>query len=560
MHTVEYSVSIVPLLRSLPVRTPSVQLSLVPFNGGDDLKLENIQRIEPPTSGLLETIQFKDYSVVTESDYVWVVVDDTTSEEFFDPELDRTIKAKHLEARENGLNFASFSHKDIQYTVEFKSPAPKLQNSSMTRSLYQRPPIWYYKVQEIGFIQHEDQASASIEEMYRYGGKNITLGGTQYTFIFSAGESFQVDVNTFEMIEIARYPPITSNPCEIKVGISIQGALESVMEAELMLSQLYYDPSCCIREISFEFPGVDERVQYIILQQIANVTRRYCVRAEHHLKNQTLSTKLEGAPWYVDEVAMLLKSLIIELQRHVVPPRLSGAGHGQEFWEPQTEDCELKPVVKESPEWKEVLDCMRKTLPNIEMVKLERVQNRSLQLKYELEKNLMLKRNNEEVNEKPLFHGSRQIDPKDIVFSSAGVDFRYSSKGRTLLWGAGAYFAVKASYSDNYAHSTPDNLKQLILARVLTGKSYSYQSKQEPSLTKPPQLPGARTGVLYDTVNGETGGSTVYVTYDHDKSYPAYIITYRNIAQTTASLSDRTETPGRVIKKAKSRLHSTKAV
>ena len=30
----------------------------------------------------------------------------------------------------------------------------------------------------------------------------------------------------------------------------------------------------------------------------------------------------------------------------------------------------------------------------------------------------------------------------------------------------------------------------------------------------------------YDSVSGDTGGSKVYITYDNDKAYPAYLITY----------------------------------
>ena len=503
---------------------PSVQVYLVTPSG----ELGSILGIQPPTpEGLLETVQFKAYSVVTESDYVWVLEDN--GRELFDPEVDRKLKAAHRQACVNGLLLAGFAHDDRQYTVDFTSPQLWEQNSPRAQLLQRRPPFWYYKVQDsdmsdLGFIKHEDKDSAIIEEMYRYGGRNITMGGTQYTFIFSADKSFQVDVNTFDMIEITRYPPITSNPCEIKVRISIQGTPESVAVVEAQLDQIcqsYYS-----REISFTFP-TDYRIQNIILQQIANVTRQYCVSADHKITESVLSTKLKGAEWYVHGVAALLSSLIAELYTQYVASLSSGV---PKTWKPQTEDCELKPVSKGSQEWKDVFDCVKATLPNVEMIKLERVQNRPLWQKYELEKKLMHKRNNGDINEKYLFHGSRQIDPKDIVFSSAGVDFRYSSRDRTLLWGAGAYFAVKASYSDRCAYLTPDKVRQLILAQVLTGKSCSYGNAKEYSLTKPPQLPGARPGVLYDTVNGEAGRlteSTVYVTYDHDKSYPAYIITYR---------------------------------
>ncbi len=100
------------------------------------------------------------------------------------------------------------------------------------------------------------------------------------------------------------------------------------------------------------------------------------------------------------------------------------------------------------------------------------------------------------------------------------------------MWGKGAYFAVKAAYSDKYSHQLqPGNKKQMLVARVLTGKSCSYGTKQNPDLYQPPPLPTKGLSsqgpmLSYDTVNGETNGSQVYIVYDHDKSYPAFIITY----------------------------------
>ena len=33
-------------------------------------------------------------------------------------------------------------------------------------------------------------------------------------------------------------------------------------------------------------------------------------------------------------------------------------------------------------------------------------------------------------------------------------------------------------------------------------------------------------GERYDSVSGQSGGSDIYMVYDHDKAYPAYLITY----------------------------------
>jgi len=64
-------------------------------------------------------------------------------------------------------------------------------------------------------------------------------------------------------------------------------------------------------------------------------------------------------------------------------------------------------------------------------------------------------------NEKELFHGTSSTPPEKIFRSEQGFDFRFCSRG---MWGTGAYFAVNASYSNNYAYTIAAR-KQIILAQ-----------------------------------------------------------------------------------------------
>ena len=101
------------------------------------------------------------------------------------------------------------------------------------------------------------------------------------------------------------------------------------------------------------------------------------------------------------------------------------------------------------------------------------------------------------------------------------------------MWGQANYFAVNASYSHGYAHTAPDGSREMFLVKVLTGDSYDCPSNS--SLRKPPMKASGHSAsgevsfaqVQYDTVTGVTHGSRVYMTYDNDKAYPAYLIRYR---------------------------------
>ena len=133
----------------------------------------------------------------------------------------------------------------------------------------------------------------------------------------------------------------------------------------------------------------------------------------------------------------------------------------------------------------------------------------------------------EELNEKLLFHGSSSNNPEDIYKGDASFDMRMSSHG---MWGRGNYFAVNASYSHNFAfqrRSTAMPCRIMLAAWVLTGQSYTSDPRQfssPPFRTDCVEQGGVRR--RYDSVNGSTGGSKVYITYDNTLAYPAYVITY----------------------------------
>ncbi len=55
------------------------------------------------------------------------------------------------------------------------------------------------------------------------------------------------------------------------------------------------------------------------------------------------------------------------------------------------------------------------------------------------------------VNERILFHGTRQTSPDVIYMGEFGFDNRFCSKGS---FGIASYFAQDAKYSDKYAHVT----------------------------------------------------------------------------------------------------------
>lgn len=199
-------------------------------------------------------------------------------------------------------------------------------------------------------------------------------------------------------------------------------------------------------------------------------------------------------------------------------------------WQPQVSMTETFSLSRGTSEWNWVVQRVKETLQDAWINKVFRIQNQWLWEKYAAHKKRLQLKNSGYTNEKYPFHGKRGNNPKLIYESEEGFDMRFSERGK---WGTANYFAQSASYSNHYAHMAQDgtSLRQIFLAEVLTG--YSCNSPPNSELRMPPLMPPesntARvhfTQQRYDTVTGVTGGSQVYMTYDNDKSYPAYLIEY----------------------------------
>eukprot|EP01124_Arcella_intermedia_P018842 TRINITY_DN25969_c0_g1_i1.p1 TRINITY_DN25969_c0_g1~~TRINITY_DN25969_c0_g1_i1.p1 ORF type:complete len:410 (+),score=56.68 TRINITY_DN25969_c0_g1_i1:35-1231(+) len=146
------------------------------------------------------------------------------------------------------------------------------------------------------------------------------------------------------------------------------------------------------------------------------------------------------------------------------------------------------------------------------VISLARVENRKLWKIYETKKQIM-----SNPNEKWLFHGCKTREALDAIISRDGFDFRIASRGGSV--GAGAYFAVKPSYSDSgYVLKNPDGSKEMIICQVLVGDSVQGKS----GLLKPPLNPS--TNKLYDSV---FNGADMFVVFDIAQAYPTYVLKYK---------------------------------
>ena len=362
---------------------------------------------------------------------------------------------------------------------------------------------WLFEDDSGSMVEIDDHNSRELEKKYHQTSQTqLTIG--QWTYNYNFENMTRTNVSTYKKRKVAR----RVSGCEIqtfKFAIVCRGEQINVLAANAVLQEV-------IEKRTVQQTFVLKQNTPDVERKLLKLASRYLIGARVDKSTAPALMMIEGCCAYADNVRNTLKEAYLDLLHEDSTPA---------HWEPQTKECELKPVNNGTKEWNDIELKVKATVSNAQILKIERIQNNLLWKRYSARQKEIIKHSGV-VNEKQLFHGTRGTDPREIYDSDAGFDMRFSAQG---MWGQANYFAFNASYSNNYAYSSGGQRK-IFLAMVLTGDS--YQCEPDSSLRKPPKNP-KKTGLAnmrYDTVTGTTRGSQVYMTYDNNSAYPAYLITY----------------------------------
>ena len=409
-----------------------------------------------------------------------------------------------------------------EYTINFSKMTQTNITSGRSRPIMQTASNnvcvqWFYRDDGKVYVPYTAVESAEIEQMFQSNTpSSLVIEGNIYTFDFAS--MTQCNLVSKNMRKIERrvevnkenHIPNTERVITVQargVPPSLEPALK---ELEDTVARATIEKECQLHDSSssdFKIGLIKNMNKYFVTADIVDE----CLQ-------------LKGMPRYVERV-----SLIAELEK--ISDREQHVRKGVEMvppdWEPQSRNLHLSLVKRGSDVWDTEVKRIRKTLSGATIVKLERIQNKWLWERYSFAKNRLSQTNKGNVNEKHLFHGTRDTPPEKVFKSEKGVDFRFSRAG---MWGTGSYFAVNASYSDVYAYTAVGiEKKMFIICKVLTGESYNAKTSDN-SLRQPPLKPVATHESFeeerYDSVKGHTNGSDIYIVYDHEKVYPAYLVTY----------------------------------
>ena len=447
-----------------------------------------------------QACSLRDYLTTPHSHKWYEVIIGTQNELELPEELNEALNLSYAPG-----SVVQVSYSDSELLVDFSKMMITMKQSHTNIKVV--PSYWFRVDDNFGLVDLDKALSEAIEAFLLYG-MPVLVDGKCYNVDLERMKL--IDKQSKEETPICRVPQFARQLYAPSLVIFlVSGLKEDASKASDKLHALLNEQTVK-KELPLTITGAEA-----VKNAVFSKARQYCIK----ISREKEKLVLEGSPDYTEKVTLPVQNLYIEL---LAKSSTALPSH----WDEMAGKIELKAVPRSSDEFKKVLSLMKETLKSAQIVKLERIQNQWLWDRYAFAKQRMAEKNGGEVNEKELFHGTSKTPPEKIYRCEQGFDFRHAVNG---MWGTGAYFALNASYSDSYAYHANSNQKQMFLALVLTGDA--IESKPDKMLTKPPlKIPvegSAFKDERYDSVTGTTRGSKIYVVYDHDKSYPSYLITYK---------------------------------
>lgn len=179
------------------------------------------------------------------------------------------------------------------------------------------------------------------------------------------------------------------------------------------------------------------------------------------------------------------------------------------------------PVPPLSSEFVFVKGLLRQSLPRVKVFSVHRVQNDHLWRAYQTKKCLLTSLyggDEEATDEQYLFHGTRLDVVNDIC--DQNLDWKLCGTNVGHRYGHGTYFSSLASVANMYAKDDGAGGRVMLVVLVLVGRTTLGHS----DMTLPPVNPAS--GRTYDTTCDKATSPTIFVKYNRDEYYPAYVARY----------------------------------
>jgi hypothetical protein len=167
-------------------------------------------------------------------------------------------------------------------------------------------------------------------------------------------------------------------------------------------------------------------------------------------------------------------------------------------------------ILMSNPIYDDLTNYIEESYPNACILYIDEIHNKVLRDSYEYRKiYLEMKRGEDNVQEKQLFHGTKTESIDNII--KHGFKTEYN---KVSAFGKGTYFSTAANYSSVYADLDGNKVSYMFVCDVLIGKAIvGTQNKV------------MDTEICDNFVNKMTE-PTIYVTPYDNGAYPKYLIAF----------------------------------
>lgn len=409
-------------------------------------------------------------------------------------EAEQLAKAKAAEVESTSMR----AEKAEQELAEAKAAEDKLTKKLADAKISAKSVVWECSLGGV-WLRYPSDVSKLLERMFAEHKKaHFSLDDRPYEIDFSEKNMMQINVETRYRREVRRR----------EVQMPTRASEQVIWECEVDGSWLRY-PAEVEETLNAEFE-LKGKANFALLGKVYEVDFG---AGEDEIEQTNIATR------YKRKVRRRERTVA-----SVAPPK-AWAPH------PDGQNCVMVTLRPTSKEWEDIEEKMMETMPRVNVVTVQRVQNLRLWEYFCFRKERAMKLSGGgDPNVVSVWHGTRDTDPLVICEDEAdGFMMQYSREG---MWGRGVYFAQNANYSSAYAYKSTESVgffgtqtetrKSMILARLVSGEEIHISPDN--SLKACPEKSQGKG--RYDTVTGRTKGSKVYVVYENGRAYPQYLVTY----------------------------------
>jgi hypothetical protein len=315
-----------------------------------------------------------------------------------------------------------------------------------------------------------------------------------------------IHLSALKVVMPLRGPVLANSP----VSLDLYGSSANIASCEAGLQKFIHDHRC---EKSLDQKIMRELRAHKNLKELQDLLlSQHCVTLTRKTGTQALIFTLEGTKGNIQDAERTIINWLWSMSEraHQVP----------DHWITQenSNGYQLVRLSPDDPEFERVCAILQETLPGATLNDLERVENHILWRDFNGQLNRAKHICQRPDVTKELFHGTSRTDPGEVCRD--GFVRNFSSAG---MWGIGTYFAVNAAYSNSGYAFLKDGKRQLFLAEVITGAVH-VQHNSDCNIRVAPM--NEETGKRFDSIEGFTNGSIIYITYEDFRAYPKYILTY----------------------------------